>query len=465
MKNADTKIKKSALRKCGEFLKDGMWNMDLSEVSKLKAAGVMLARVVASTYKGVIKNRIPVQAASLSYATLLALGPILALTLLISGMFFKDKGETFIYEKFMDIATFVMPAMGEMLSSSEDGGQQLNPEVVNFIDNIYKGSSSLGAYGVFMIIITCLLLCVNLETAVNAIWSQRKGRRWVDRFVFYFSLIFFGSVGVISGMTVLTTSQIAGIMKYLPFLSGYASWVVFFVGMLMMAGVLTAFYKFIPVVQVKWKAALVGGVVALLLIVLNNKLSFIYISYIAKQQSFYGYFSVVAVAMFSLYIFWLFILTGAQITCSVQMADFISDESVWEKSGSRTHELLSLAAFAEICRAFYDKRQAPTLSDIVEKLRVPKQTLAICVSDMVERGLVCQSPSESENSLSFRPSIPPDSITLADFFTNITSGEVDKAVDDGLARSEPIVRDALEAFAAFGRVENASKTIRDLLRQ
>ena len=81
----------------------------------------------------------------------------------------------------------------------------------------------------------------------------------------------------------------------------------------------------------------------MLMLMLNNKLSFIYIGYIVKQQNLYGYLAIVAVAMFSLYIFWLVILSGSQITYAVQYMDFLSDDDAWNAMGPRMRAGLRLS--------------------------------------------------------------------------------------------------------------------------
>lgn len=463
-KENDVPEKIKTVQKVKTFFGEDLWNTNLSELSKLKAWAFMFTRILVTTYKGVVKNRIPSQAASLSYATLLAIGPILAITVLISGMFYRNQDENFLHEKLMNITTFVMPAMSEMMSSTDaDGATKINPEVIEFFDNITKGSARLGTYGMFMMIVTCLLLCVNMETAINVIWGQRKGRKWIDRFVFYFALIFFGSVGVISGMTIITTSQISAIFEHVPFLNMLGPWIVLIVGFTLMTIVMASFYKFIPVVEVRWKAAFIGAFLAIILVILNNKLPFIYINYIAKQQSLYGYFAVVAVAMFSLYVFWLIILAGAQITCAIQLADFISDESVWEESGSRTKELLAMAVFVEISRAFYEKREAPNLSRLSSKLHVPKQMLSVCLSMLVEKNLIYASKKSKNSPMMFSPAIPPDSITLGEFLNDITRESKDSIIDEILARAEPSVKYALSAFENFASTGGVSKTMKEII--
>ena len=95
------------------------------------------------------------------------------------------------------------PQKVETANTNDPNKREINPVVVAFINKILNGGTSAGAIGVATMLITCLLLCKNMEEAFNSIWGVRKGRKWVDRIVFYFALIFFGSVGTICGMTFL----------------------------------------------------------------------------------------------------------------------------------------------------------------------------------------------------------------------------------------------------------------------
>ena len=349
----------SAQKKVGIFEKikryatKTIWEKDISTMG-IKGKAVAFLRVLISTVGGIFGKRVLVQASSLSYATLLAIGPMLAIVIMFAGMFFRENKNA-VYEKIMDAATFVMPAFNQIQQNADGQSSGINPEIVGFIDNISKAGAKAGAIGMLAMLATCLLLCVNAENAFNFIWGIKKGRKWINRIVFYFSMIFFGSVGMIFGMTFFTTSQMPKFLGDLPFvaqyLTGYASWITYILGLGIITCVLAAFYKFIPPTRVKWKPAFVGAIVIMCLLVLNNKGSFLYISYIAKQQSFYGYLAIVAVAMFSLYIFWTMILVGCLITYSVQYVDFLSDDDAWNKMGDRENIICALAAFVEISRS------------------------------------------------------------------------------------------------------------------
>ena len=475
------KTKKTSLGlKIKNFIIRDVWDSSLTQRRGLKSTAITLLRIIITTINGIGKNRVIVQASSLSYVTLLATGPILAITILFSGMFFRDKGDKFIYEKIMDAAAFVMPAVSEIdtlvppadenakpqkvetANTNNPNKREINPVVVAFINKILNGGTSAGAIGVATMLITCLLLCKNMEEAFNSIWGVRKGRKWVDRIVFYFALIFFGSVGTICGMTFLGASQLAVYTKDIPFVSEHTSWLTYLVGMIAMSGVLAGFYKFIPCAKVAWRPAFIGGFIIMLLLMLNNRCSFFYISYMTKQQSFYGYLAIIAVIMFSLYIFWLLILLGAQITFAVQYMDYLSDDDSWESMGNRMRLLCCLAVFAEISREFYSKVGAPTLETLTSRLRLPSAAVIESLKILATRGLICKVEANTDGSSPFfKPAVSPDSITLAGFFDACEVNTCD--LPENLAHNEIAVATALNAFGEFAELSISKKTIREIL--
>ena len=315
---------------------------------------------------------------------------------------------------------------------------------------------------------TCLLLCVNAENAFNFIWGIKKGRKWINRIVFYFSMIFFGSVGMIFGMTFFTTSQMPKFLGDLPFvaqyLTGYASWITYILGLGIITCVLAAFYKFIPPTRVKWKPAFVGAIVIMCLLVLNNKGSFLYISYIAKQQSFYGYLAIVAVAMFSLYIFWTMILVGCLITYSVQYVDFLSDDDAWNKMGDRAKKICALAAFVEIERSFYaGAAHSPTIETLLGALKMPKSAVIASVDWLAEKELVCEAGDGSDSdNVYFKPAVDPEHITVAQFFAKLGKNDGDDDIIAHICARENPVCSVLKSYEGFSEGDG-SKNLKQII--
>lgn len=509
----------SVVDKIKNFAGD-LWKVQVSQERKLRGMLIVAARILVTVVMGIVKKRVLVQASSLSYATLLAVGPILAITVMFSSAFFKDKDDRFVYDNIMAAATFVLPAFNEMIKEGEDvslqsapatvaagqsapnaatpakpaateaqkpstatspsaanaqptgvsaesahGKIKVNPRIYEFIENVSKSSVKGGIFGVIAMLFTCLLLFINMESAFNYIWGVSKGRNWINRVVFYFVMVFFGSVGSIFAAALFATPVIARAFGDIVFIRDYIHWISYGFGAVIMAVVLSCFYKFIPFTNVSWRSAIAGGVIITLLLLLNNKASFLYIAYIAKQESLYGYLAIVAVAMFSLYIFWAVLLSGGLIAYSIQFVGFFDDDQTWNKIGDRTKRMCALAVFCEVSKEFYARGAGcGTLDQLSSKLKLPKVMLSVCVKWLVEKDLVClvENPDDTAHD-SIKPSLPPDSITVAEFMRILSEYPSDKSVNERLSGYENAVNLTLSALYELSSHEVFSKKIKDIM--
>ncbi len=465
-----------------DFLKDGIWLSDTKRLSLPLKFVFTLLRALIVLITGMFKNRIPVQAAALSYTTLLALGPLVAVVMIFSSKVFTD--EEFIYKKITQAMVFVMPAVKEVVHLEQEADQtenvanadgasaqtdkvsdeelrQINPEIFAMIKKISKGSTSLGIFGTVTVVFTCLLLCVNMESAFNAIWNVKKGRGWIMRISFYWMLITLGVVFGLSGMTFLAGSQLSGLFKNIPFISQYAGWATQLIGMTVLVLTLTLFYKLMPNTLVKAVPALIGAILVTCLLVANNKLSFLYMGKVVEQNNFYGYFALVPIAMFCLYIFWLFILTGSQVTYAIQNRNLFASSKLWERTGFKVRELIALAIYSEISAAFCTNKPAPAIKELSDKFDIPSEIIQNLLSYMSDRDLVCEIELAS-GEIGFKPSHNPDNITLADFARSMTQNEGDENIQCSLSKKNPAVKFAVSVLENFGTSEFGTKTIKEI---
>ena len=103
---------------------------------------------------------------------------------------------------------------------------------------------------------------------------------------------------------------------------------------------LTAFYRVIPNTRVYWRAALVGAVVVASLLMLNNVLAFLYVRRVIFEESLYGSLGILPVLMVGLYIFWLYVLVGGQISYAVQNVHFRNSQAAWAHLSETMRERL-----------------------------------------------------------------------------------------------------------------------------
>src|SRR5438093_4906287 len=74
----------------------------------------------------------------------------------------------------------------------------------------------------------------------------------------------------------------------------------------------------VPNTKVRWRAAVVGGLVGGILFHLNNLVSVLYVSRVVSNSKIYGSLALVPVFMIGLYFSWLILLFGAQIAYAFQ---------------------------------------------------------------------------------------------------------------------------------------------------
>src|SRR5690606_6635517 len=148
----------------------------------------------------------------------------------------------------------------------------------------------------------------------------------------------------------------------------------------------TLFYAFMPKAKVQWRAALVGGLVAGVLWLLNNELSVYSVTQISRggnggvggiNQNRAIYRSLVAgpVFMVGLYFFWALLLFGAQVSYTFQHRRSFLMARQAERVHQAGREFVALRIMIEAGRAFCTGAPPPTVDSLAERLEVPGQLI------------------------------------------------------------------------------------------
>jgi membrane protein len=202
------------------------------------------------------------------------------------------------------------------------------------------------------------------------------------------------------------------------------------------------FYKFIPNTNVGWWPSLAGATIVVLLINLNNFLAFLYIKNVTLNESLYGKLAVPLVLTIGLYIFWLILLVGGQITYAIQNANYRSSQLAWGDLNHVARQGIGLLVFTLICRRFRECRVAYTATQLAELVRIPTQILNACLQRLKTLGLVSpvvgeEAKTSHENR--FQPARPLDCVTVSDF-KHLFEGFGDGPSRELLDSLDPVVR-------------------------
>ena len=353
---------------------------------------------------------------------------------------------------------------------------ELNPRLVHMVDTfISQGrSGTAGTVGFFSFVLIVLLLFKTVEDTFNEIWGVRSGRSLLMRVVYYWTILTLGAILFFASITLLSAGAFLGVfnqtISHLPFSEQVAQvlqWSLPVFSFALLVVLLTLFYRIIPNTRVFWRAALIGAMTVALLLMLNNYLAFLYVRRVILTESLYGSLGFPLVVMFGLYIFWIYVLIGGQISYAVQNVRFRNSQAAWAQLSEAMRERLMLVALLTIGRRFQSCLPAATASQLGDQLNVPTQILNECLNRLVDLKLITPLPPltpTADADLQYQPARPLNRITLFEFKER-DENFGDDPVGTALERTDPILRDYKANLARLGEQEFFKKTLEQLFSE
>ncbi|MEJ6602209.1 MAG: YhjD/YihY/BrkB family envelope integrity protein [Opitutaceae bacterium] len=444
-------------------------------------------RVGSITANGVQENRAASRAAALSFSSLIGLGPVVALAVMIAGFLVDEEDPNLATDTLNRVLVFVAPQLTQLdqvdgntagISSGAAESEitasiDFDPQLLSMIDSFVSSArnGTVGAVGAIVLFVVVLQLFTTIETAFNEIWGVRKGRAWHMRILAYWAVMSLGPFVLFASVTGLSANAILTLFaETLPFgeqVAGVIGMLLPLGGFLILFLLLALFYRLIPATHVNWVPALVGAVIVAILLWANNKLAFLYISWVVRQKALYGSLAIPIVLMFGLYVFWLVVLLGGQVSYAIQNVRFRNSREAWNTLAETMRERLSLVVLLTVCRKFHSCSPPPTSNELSELIGVPDQILNECLHRLVQTRLIAPVPAPRDKPAAeecFLPARPLGRTTLAHFkngddkFGKDPHGPLDQT-------QEPLLRLYNEATDEFTSTGIFSDTLDDLFER
>jgi membrane protein len=239
-------------------------------------------------------------AASLSYTTLLGLVPLFTVAFAYVARFPMFERSQVALELFL--LRYFLPGSGTV--------------VRQYLAEFTTKSAQLTGIGTAFVILTAVLLVVEVDREINAIWGSREPRSLARR-IFVYGLGFTAGPALIGAAIYYTnwvvehsigTTTIGA--EALTVLSGPVSLLVDTAGF-------TLIYALVPARRVPFKVALFGGLLAAIAFE-GAKYGFrFYITHYPTYQLVYGTLAVLPLFLLWIYVSWIIVLVGAAITATL----------------------------------------------------------------------------------------------------------------------------------------------------
>lgn len=445
-----------------------IWELQYLGRKTLRARVYYLLRILTLTWQGLRRNKIPVQAAALTFYSLIGIGPLIALGIMISGFALEKGSEELVLEKIYDAIAWAAPQIA--LEAEPGEGSEMEEQMLGMIQQFSEAASSgtVGAVGVVMLFVIGIQVLSSIEGSFNTVWGVRQGRKLGERIVTYWTFISLGAVLGTLSVTLLTLNAIVSRMETLPMGAMLAQLFLFFspiISFLMIVSLLAVFFRFIPNTHVQWRPAFCGSVIVVLMLHIYNMLSFLYVDRVVQTNSLYGSVGIIVILMLGLYIFWLLILLGGQVTYAVQNADFLTNENAWQKVSERARELISLSILLLVTKRFQSGEPPMQSSELLEKLRVPSHILNSSISRLCELGYLNPiegNTSEKERNRAYQPGRPAESITLGSFKQSFESYGNNEGIDI-VSSVHPAIGNYLDEVASLKNCPQAQTKLSELV--
>src|SRR5882757_1690828 len=389
-----------------------IWAAGLIRERTLKSRLFALLRIVSITLSGLHEMHVAIRAAALSYSSLLALGPLVAIAVLISGFALGNQDPALAAQGINRVISFIAPQVAQYDKADQQEHAQdkppatnpaapapaATPEMVQLLNNFIVSSRSgtAGLIGILTLFIIVIGLFTTIENTFNDIWGVRRGRSLIARIVYYWSVITLGALLFFTSLTLLSAGAFLNVFfEKVPLgaqLKSLFVWMLPSGSVLLLVFILTLFYRLVPHTRVRWRAALLGALIVTALLFLNNYLAFLYFKRVVLSKSLYGSVSIIPILMIGLYIFWFFVRVGGQITYAVQNVRYRSSQTAWHSLNHTTRESMSLVVLLLICRRFKIAAPAYSVTELSGLIRVPSQILNESLNRLGDLKLVTELP-------------------------------------------------------------------------
>lgn len=356
-----------------------IWLVDSEELPKWQRRGVDVLKTSLLSLKRFRDSRSDIQAAALTFITLLSLVPMLAFAFsVLKSLGFYAQLQTEIITPLLErwIPLDSAPELHNALQ-----------QMLLFIEQ--TDVSSLGTIGLITIGYALIRLLTAVETALNALWSVKRNRSFSRKITDYLSvavivpvvLLIAGSIGKWGSAWV----ELQGASG--QYFSGGEAFFRSSVTVILIWAGFTFLYRFMPNEKILLGSALRGGIFGGTAWLIINKILIELQIGVSSYNAIYGGFSALPIFMIWIYSSWWTVLIGGAYAAAFQLNDQHRHYMLRANVNFRSKEQLVFQV--SMCLAEqYEKDNTQTSLEVLEQeLGVEPVVLELVLQDLQEANI------------------------------------------------------------------------------
>lgn len=385
-----------------DYCTEGVWNDPRQNMR------VSTIKVINLSVRSFLNADLQTKACAMTYRTLLAVVPALALVCAIGRGF--------------GLQNIIMEQMIKQLPSQH----QALESAFGFV-NSYLSQASGGIFvgvGVVFLLWTVISLIRCIESSFNDIWQVAKGRSIWRMVTDYLAIILVLPILLIcsNGITIFMSTSLSQLLPY-GFIKPAIEVLFDGIGVVLTWLFFAATYMLIPNTKVKFKNAIIPGILVgtacqiLQWLFLTGQL------YVAKYNAIYGSFSFLPLFLIWMQLVWLFTLTGGVLCYAIQnIGEYNYGDNI--KQMSISYRIKTTLAIMTIIAQRFKKSLPPlSLSKIANDYRLPLNLITPEIQKLRELGLVnfVENSENSSNDHLVQPAVDVNALTIGDVLEKLNN--------------------------------------------
>ena len=352
-------------------------------------------------------KRVMQKASALTYSTLLAIVPILAVVFAIA--------RGFGYNKYIEI----------WFRNAFESQPQAAEIIIGFVNSylVHTQSGVFLGIGLLFMLYTVLMLVSNVEDAFNEIWQVKKPRSIFRTFTDYLAMFFVFPILIVlsSGMSIFVAT-IADRMPDFLMLDAAVRTLIDMIPYALMIGMFISLYIFMPNTHVKPMSAVVPGILAGIAM---QGLQFVYIHsqvFLSSYNAIYGSFAALPLFMLWVQISWTICLFGAELCYTNQNLDYYDYDANTGEISHRYRIMLCALILSRICRRFAAGQKPYSALELREETNIPIRFINDLLYELIKAGLVIEIAGDEKSETShYMPAEDISNISLGVMIDRIES--------------------------------------------
>jgi len=390
------------LSKLIRFLKIDIWNIQSKHLSGKKLFFLRHLRVVLLATRGFDEDRLQLRASALTYYSLLAIVPVLAMVFAIAkGFGFEALLEERLFQEF--------PGYEEMIV-----------QIVIFANNLLEKTRGglMAGIGVIVLFWAAINILSHIERSLNDIWDIHKSRSIWRKFSDYLTIMLICPFLIIlsSSVTVYINTQVTAIVTKISLLGFFSPLIFMALKLLpfcMIWMLISLIYLLLPNTRVKLTSGLIAGFIAgtFYQILQLAYLEFQFV--IAKYNAIYGSFAALPLFLIWLHLSWLVVLFGAEISFAHQNIETYEFDQESRQISHGLKKLMVLMISHLAVQRFIEGQKPYTMTQTATHLEIPIRLVHKLTEELTQSGILSEVDLESVDEPAYQPAMDTNRLSMS----------------------------------------------------